>query len=213
MPTFRKDDGTVADLIAKLQSTYECYQEHRDARLQIDVVLAFADRDEDGEKLNDALSKNGRRALGIARVIRKKDRAMGRGDAEIALDGDHWETSNDAEQLALLDHELYHIVLKRDRDGNVKKDDMRRPMVRMRPHDDEIGWFRVIAARHGVNSAERQQAEQMFEEAGQYYWPDMLGSGAPAARTAVRNIAKAAGPGGSVTISGEGFSHTIKGEA
>lgn len=222
MPTFKKDDGTVGDMIASLQHEFECYEEQIEARVKIDVVMAFADRDEDGERLNDALSHHGVKALGIARNIGKKDRAMGRGDAEIALDGDWWECHNEEERLALLDHEIYHIVPKRDRDGNFKIDDMRRPLIRMRPHDEEFGWFRVIAARHGAASQEQQQAAQMMDEASQFYWPDLLGETPPMekpAKTArgavqemVRSMEKAAGPGGSVTISGDGFSHTITGK-
>lgn len=202
MATFTKDDGSIGEMLAELQQRYECYTEQIEARIKIDIVLAHADRDEDGEALNDALRHHGVKALGIARSIGKKDRAMGRGDAEIALDGDWWETHPIEEQMALLDHELYHIVPKRDRDGNFKKDDMRRPLIKLRPHDEEFGLFRVIAARHGADSQEQQICKAMIEDAGQYYWPDLLGPGAASGtKSALERLRKAAkSAGGKVSI-------------
>lgn len=99
---------------------------------------------------------------------------MGRGDAEITIDNQWWEESTEEEKRALLDHELHHIALKIDKRGIVR-DDLGRPKIQMRNHDLEIGWFKVIAARHGDNSQERLQAKHAMNNMGQYFWPEIAG--------------------------------------
>lgn len=144
-----------------------------DARLTIDFVFAFAEIDEQTqEPKGNALSKGGVKALGLCRKIPLKDRAMGRADAEIALDGQWWESATREEQRALLDHELHHIAVRMDKRGLVR-DDLGRPVIQLRKHDYEFGWFAVIAARHGRASIERQQAAEMMLDAGQYFWPSI----------------------------------------
>lgn len=173
MPTYQKCDHSVNQLAAELIEKYETNQPLGQLSVKIDLVFAFADRDDEGLALNDALTKNGLKALGITRIVPLKDRALGRGDAEIALDGDHWQKVGADEQAALLDHELHHISVKTDRNGNVQYDDLNRPQLKLRKHDIEVGWFSVIAQRHGLASIERKQARQIMDNKGQFYWPDV----------------------------------------
>jgi len=146
------------------------------AGVTIDFVFARCDRDEKTDKpLNDALTKNGVKALGICRKIPLKDRALGRADAEIALDGDWWEgEANEDERRGLLDHELHHIAVKIDKRGLVR-DDLGRPVLQLRKHDVEVGWFKTVAARHGRSSMERIQAARIMCDHGQYFWPEVAG--------------------------------------
>lgn len=173
MPTFQRCPLTVNDMANELLCEFETHKPLLDARVTIDFVFAFADIDEQTQQpIGNALSKNGCKALGICRKMPIKDRAMGRADAEIALDGQWWESATREEQRALLDHELHHIALKTDKRGLVR-DDLGRPVIQLRKHDYEFGWFATIAARHGRASIERQQASEMMCDAGQYFWPDI----------------------------------------
>jgi hypothetical protein len=171
MPTFSKCDKSVHQLATELIAKYPDHKPLEAVEIKLDLVFAFADTDEKGRPTNDALTKNGIRALGITRAVPLKDRALGRGDAEIALDGDWWKTASEDEQAALLDHELHHISLKADKSGNIKYDDLSRPLVKLLKHDVEVGWFKIIAARHGAASIERQQAKAIMDSQGQFYWP------------------------------------------
>lgn len=173
MPTFERCDTAVDHLAAELIDKYESHKPLKVADVKIDFVFAKADLDEDGHATNYALTKNGIRALGIARKIALKDRALGRGDAEIALDGDHWGSVSEEEQAALLDHELHHIAVDMDKHGNIKFDDLGRPQIKLRKHDYEIGHFHVIAQRHGKASIEVQQAKWLMDNHGQTYFPDI----------------------------------------
>ena len=174
MPTFQKCPAAVVEMANGLLVEYETHKPILDARVKIDFVFAFSDKDEGGNPINNALSKNGRKALGITRKIPLKDRVLGRGDAEIALDGDWWEEAPEKQQAALLDHELHHIALKIDKRG-VVRDDLGRPLIQLRKHDYEFGWFNVIAERHGQHSLERIFAASMMDNHGQLYWPDVVG--------------------------------------
>lgn len=174
MPTFQRCDKSVEALAKQLLEKFDSHAPIVLAKVKIDFVFAFADRDEKtGRALNNALTKNGVKALGITRKISLKDRALGRGDAEIALDGDWWTMAQADQQAALLDHELHHISVKADKHGNIQYDDLNRPQLNLRKHDVEIGWFCEIAKRHGVASMERIQARAIMDGLGQYYWPDL----------------------------------------
>jgi len=161
-------------LAIKLMKQFDDHRPLDAAAVKIDYVFAFGDVNEAGETVGDAITKNGFRAFGVTKVMPLKDRAMGRGDVEIMLDGDNWRTSNADEQAALLDHELHHISVKADRAGNIQFDDLGRPLIKLRKHDIEVGWFSLIASRHGSVSIERQQAKYIMDDKGQFLWPEFV---------------------------------------
>jgi len=171
MPTFERCDKSVESLARELIGKYDTNKPLDQIGVKIDYVFAYADLDDKDRPINDALTNNGIKALGITRKIPLKDRALGRGDAEIALDGDWWKVATDDQQAALLDHELHHIEIKSDKHGNVQYDDLNRPQLRLRKHDQEFGWFNCIAERHGAASQERIQAKSIMDFSGQFYWP------------------------------------------
>lgn len=170
MPTFEKCDLSVAAMAKELLDQFETHHAVRDAGVTIDFVFAYANQDEAGNPVGNALTKNGCKCGGLCRKMPLKDRALGRADVEIALDGDWWRDATDDERRALLDHELHHIAVKIGKTGLVR-DDLGRPVVLMRKHDYDFGWFKVIAARHGKHSQERYQATEMMNISGQYFWP------------------------------------------
>ena len=170
MPTYQRCPDAITDLANDLLCAFPEHKPLLDARVKIDFCFAYGDIDEKGVVTSDAITKNGVKCLGLARKMPIKDRAMGRGDAEITLDHDHWEKCSTKEQRALLDHELHHLSVKIDKRGLVR-DDLGRPELVMRAHDFDFGWFNIIAKRHGLNSIEAQQAAAIMDNAGQYYFP------------------------------------------
>jgi hypothetical protein len=177
MPTtYRRCDETVIQLSAEILCKYESHKPLLDARVAIDYLFALPDLDEDGQPMNDALKKNGVKALGLTRKLGLKDRACGRGDAYILLD--HWwwtQTASEEMQRALLDHELHHVaVVTQKETGVARREEDGRPKIRLRKHDFEFGFFTVIAARHGEHSLERMQAREIVERAGQFYFPEFV---------------------------------------
>lgn len=170
MPTYEKADEAVRDMAQTILQQFETHAPVLTAGVRIDFLFAFADLDaKTGLPKNDAITHRGRRALGLCRKIKVKDRVKGMGDAEITLDGDWWVTVDDEERRALLDHELHHIAVIEG-----EKDKAGRPKLALREHDVEFGWFTVIAARHGLHSQERKQAAQIMEMHGQFYFPELV---------------------------------------
>jgi hypothetical protein len=172
MPTYRKDTGEMFEVLKSVQSRFpEYYQSFADSKLKIDLMFAYPNYDENGEPTGNDITANGYAALGKCRIVPQRDRAKGNGDAEITVDKTWWDSATEAEREALLDHEMNHIKVIKG-----KTDDLHRPKLKMRKHDVQVGWFEVIASRHGAHSQERQQAAQIMQDGMQFYWPEIAGT-------------------------------------
>ena len=168
MPSYKKDTGDIIDVAAEVLKKHETHAPILARKVRIDFLFAFGDRDEtNGELIGPAIKSQGIQALGLCRKVNLKDRTKGMGDAEITIDGDWWETASPEQQAALLDHELHHIAVSE------KNDDIGRPVIKLRKHDFQFGWFTLIAQRNGVHAQERIQAKGIMDAAGQFYWPEM----------------------------------------
>lgn len=134
-------------------------------KAEVRVDLIWADNDGDGP----AVSHGGYPAYAVVKVLAHKDRAMGRGDAEIVIDREQYQNMDAEEQDALLDHELYHLELVRE--GTVFKVDAGgRPRMTCKKHDRQFGWFDAVARRHGKHAIEVKQATHLISETGQLYF-------------------------------------------
>jgi len=128
------------------------------AGVVLDLLMAHADTNEEGQATGDAITRDGVRVGGVASIVGPKHRAQGLGDALLLLDGDAWETMKEAEQEALIDHLLARIELKSDREGAVLTDDENRPKLKLRPWGYVMKGYREVAKRHGAASVEEKAA-------------------------------------------------------
>jgi hypothetical protein len=178
MPTYKIAPKTVAELANDVLCQWPTHKPLLDAKVKIDYVFAYADVDANGLPKNCAIMLGGYPCNGVARIVKLKDRVLGHGDAEITLDANWWDglIGKTGEELkrGLLDHELHHLEVKTDKFGRIDFDDIHRPLLRMRKHDYQFGWFNVVAERNGVHSQEQIQAQQMMSKAGQFYWPEIV---------------------------------------
>jgi hypothetical protein len=172
MPTFKKCPATVGILAGEVIEKWESHEPIKAAGVKIDYVFAFAAKDNEGNYTETPIKSRGFKVLGQVRTIKPKDRAQGRGDAEILLDGDHWGNIEDLERMAILDHELYHLEVV-EKDGKPRLDFLKRPVLRLKHHDHEFGWFAEVAKRNGKHSVEQKVAKSLLDVYGQYYWPDI----------------------------------------
>lgn len=152
--TYSKAPDECTDRVAHLLKIF--HPQLRDVGLKIDLLSVSTD------KLESPLKLNGYPCAAIVRVVDVKGRTMGRGDAEIVIDEAMYLKMPDDHKDALLDHELYHIALKFDKHGVLKRDERGRPKIGMKKHDYQFGWFAEIAQRHGVASMEVKQATKLF---------------------------------------------------
>lgn len=171
MTTYAKADRQAKAAMIRAIERY--HPELRDAEVSVEMLLAYGPRDANGDLVSPALMSRGLQCLGKIRVLGLKDRVAGRGDAEMLLDGDHIDEWSEEELSAIIDHELTHLELQVADDGTVKRDDIDRPKLRIRPHDREYGWFDSVARRHAENSVEVRQARQLLDQhdTRQLYFP------------------------------------------
>jgi hypothetical protein len=173
MATYERAGEDVKEMANAILCEFETHKPLLNARVTVDYLFAMPDIDEQtGEPIGDAITHGGYPCLGLCRKISLKDRAKGMADVEITLDKHWWESASEAEQRGLLDHELHHIAIKIDKRGLVR-DDLGRPVIQLRKHDVQVGWFKEVAARHGDSSQERLQARQIMLDKGQYFWPEI----------------------------------------
>lgn len=116
------------------------------------------------------LKHQGYPAAAICRIVPAMDRAAGLQDAQIVIDRAVWQDLNLQQKTALIDHELHHIETVLDDDGQMQCDAQDRPKLKIRKHDWQFGWFDEVANRHGKDSMEVRQAQQMVEASGQLYF-------------------------------------------
>lgn len=163
----------VTASIAEAQMVSELILNHHSdmdsASVKVDLLFAF--RDPEDEKGTPALAKDGHRVLGKSSILGLKDRVKGMGDCEIILDGDAWANLDKDHRAALIDHQLEHFEVRRDKNGDFVWDDIQRPVLKLRPHDRVIRLFDNVAVRHGAASIEVDQLRTMFLKTEQAYLP------------------------------------------
>ena len=178
MSTYRAAQPDARQRLDEVLAKYHC--ELVEAGVTIQLLEAFAARDGNNEPRGPAIKHHGWPAAATVKINSQKDRVAGMADATINIDGDAWSTRSDAEQIAILDHECYHLEICRTKPKKRKKagkvyfegggeiilDDCCRPKLKMRPHDNQMGTFDLIAERHGKHSLEAQQVQAL----GQKKW-------------------------------------------
>lgn len=162
-------------------------EHHRElAACEVTVdVLKVAKVDSDGIADGHALRHNGYAAAATIKIVAPKQRALGQADALVTIDSTTWDVLDEAERVALLDHELEHLQVRSgaigypvaiDADtgelvGKAVLDEQGRPKLLMKLHDWQLGGFKAIAERHGTGALEVQEAlDCRNPETGQYHW-------------------------------------------
>jgi hypothetical protein len=160
-------DAIIAEVIG------EFYPDLVEAGAKISAVFAYPTLDKDGEPTGPAMVKDDRQILARVKKNSEEDRCAGKADATITIDHEEWDKLSDDEtdgagrKRALIDHELHHLIVRRDKmTGLVATDDRGRPLFKMKPHDWEITGFKAVVERHGRHSYEKRQARQFHDTYG-----------------------------------------------
>lgn len=172
MATYERADKSVQNEVHRVMAKYHGPKAESGVRVQ--VLMASAARDANGDPTGPAIRVNGYPAVACIRILSLKDRVARGFDAEMQLDADAWQEKSEAEQEAVIDHELTHLELV-TKEGAVQRDDADRPRLRIRKHDRFCGFFDVVAARHGEASVEIQTVREWLadESYTQCYLPGM----------------------------------------
>jgi len=168
---------------------------------RIDTIVA-RNIDEKTGVLTQAVKLGGYPCAAVVKPNNLKQRAQGMGDALITVDAATWGELTEAEKVALMHHELYHLEpvgLQKSHDGQgfvCETDDLSRPRFTSRKHDWQHGGFRHIAEVHGENAIEVSEAHKITRRFGDVLNPEPAGTDAPAPKNYRIEVG-----GGSVAVS------------
>jgi hypothetical protein len=146
-----------------------------EAGVKVGIVLVYAES-------GPALKLRGQPCAATIQAVPWEMRIVGAPDCLMKIDGKVWKAleanpRHPKPQMALIDHELTHIGVKFDDRGEVKKDAAGRPTVGMVPHDFELGVFKSIIDRWGMDSIDAYNvAVTALESGGQLMLPFLEGS-------------------------------------
>ena len=131
-------------------------------------VLAVQAASRDGEPNdNPPMQRRGKRTLAAIRATNPRERSIDTTvDAEVVVDLPFWDSATEATRLALADHELTHVEVVRDPAGVALRDVNGRLVLRMRPHEEEVGIFTEVIARHGRDSVDMMEALRLAQKVG-----------------------------------------------
>jgi hypothetical protein len=157
MAWYQKADDELYNEVASVMRQY--HLPLVDSGVHVDVIVA---RSED----TPPIVVRGIECAATVRITSTRERALGIGDAVITINGELMPTWSTRQLHAVIDHELTHLELKMDKKtGQPKVDDQDRPMLKIRLHDREFGWFDCVATRWGADSFENSQARELIESA------------------------------------------------
>jgi hypothetical protein len=157
MTWYEKANSEIYDEVATVMRQY--HGPLVDSAVHVDVIIA---RSED----TPPLVLRGIECAATVRITSTRERALGIGDAIITINGELMPTWSTRQLHAVIDHELTHLELKLDKKtGQPKEDDQGRPVLKLRLHDREFGWFDSVATRWGSDSFEQAQARDLIESA------------------------------------------------
>jgi hypothetical protein len=176
VPTsFGKADDDILQLLADVMR--EHHPDLADAGVRIGIVTAESDS-------GDAVKHHGSPAFATIKVVSLRDRVTKGTDAELLLDLAKWGQLRHRQRLALLDHELSHLKLKKSWRVNIldpetgeptgetelkwESDDLNRPKLGTIPGDWDSGdGFARVVARWGSDAIEYENIAQCKSRADQ----------------------------------------------
>ncbi len=108
MPVYQKANKETLAVVSKTMGQF--YGGLRDADVQVQTLMAYPNRDDNGDPTGPAIVVNGSPAVACIKILNLKQRVARGFDVELTLDGDQWTEKSDEERTAIADHELRHLA-------------------------------------------------------------------------------------------------------
>lgn len=159
--------GDVALLKRAFGAHPNLTEEGRTGKLVVELLTVDPARDKTGHQACETLTVHGAAALARVRVMGARERVTTGHDAEIELALPHWLEASEKQKLAILDHELTHLEIVRDRDGEPRYDVNGHVRLRLRRHDYIAAGFLEVVQRHRHDSPEVLGVVAAFDAGGQ----------------------------------------------
>ncbi len=174
MPVYTKPrgDDPIRELL--VDAIHRFHGDLEEAEVFVGLLYAHPPEGSEADDDTPVLKLHGYACAALVRITPYRQRVQGMPDAVIEIDKGRWDKLDEAGQLALLDHELQHLELVRDDEGNIRADDCGRPKLKMRLHDVQLGVFDAIIRRHGKASLDAQMVAETAERYRQtvFAWGD-----------------------------------------
>lgn len=135
-----------------------CHEALVKDKIAVALVMAHPDLDDTGMPKADAVKHAGHAVVAKCRLVTPLDYLLMHRDIIILVDAWRWEDLKRKQRLALLDHELTHIEVPVDADGNARRHpgSAKQVMLRLRPDDWFLTGFADVIQRHGTAALEAQ---------------------------------------------------------
>lgn len=148
------------------------------SRTRIDAIFVTTDG-EDGAPVKE----KGIVSVVSPTIVPARYRGGMKADAVLLIDKEAFDDLPTKQQDAWLDHGLQHLqpVISED---TVATDGNDRPKLRLRAHDVTLGFFSIIAQRHGEHSPEVVACRALVDHAKEVFLPgfDVLAKPLPGKR-------------------------------
>ena len=157
------------DVIGLLSTVVERYHPEL-AQLDVRIAITMVYVDTDGEV---PITSGGNRAAAKISRVPKRRRVHWPWDLELQIDAIHWGELDAPKQVALLDHELTHVVVRKSGPtAAVVMDSDGRPKLGLRPDDFALTGFWSCVERHGPQSGEVMSMLNLWNDGkGQLLFP------------------------------------------
>lgn len=157
-------DGAINMVTAMM---FEHHKDLHNAGVTVEVL--FASKLNKDEEPEPPMMVRGHQALAKISITSDDDRLLGIADAKLVIDAVYgWDRQTEARRQAIIDHELTHLELVRDKDDQIKVDDHGRPKLKIRHHDWELTGFAEVCERHGEAAIEAREMTRWAEQWGQF---------------------------------------------
>jgi len=154
MPISYEKAPELKPIVAAMMAAY--HNELVDLEVAVAVTRAYKLDSEGNATDGPPLKMHGHACSAKVKVLSAQQRCHVDFDVEIIVDGALFDTLTARQKNAIIDHELEHLVVVRDKEGVPKAHPSGRPQLKCKPDDFAVLGFFNIAARHQEHSVEVQ---------------------------------------------------------
>lgn len=167
--TYEKGRPDQIKLLAEVMA--EHHPELAELGVRVGLVNVLPACSEDGEPTGPAIKFAGAAVAAQVKLTTPAQRVHVDYDAIVSIDNARWNELSDESRAALLDHELTHLEVAKDKDGVAIITDDLRPKLKTRPDDFIVTGFYEVIKRHGDAALEYRSVYQIVTcEDGQRAW-------------------------------------------
>jgi len=134
--------------------------------LDIGVTAFFVTKvDKFGDPTHEqALKVHGLPAMATCRLANQRELRLGSERIIIEIDSVLWGDMDTDTKITMFDHELSHVEIKYNKDGEIALTPEDTPALRIRNHDAEVGVFLGVIRRHGTKAVDYKLTHQLSNE-------------------------------------------------